>query len=484
MKGEDRRKKIIEYLENEREPVSGKRLASLFNVSRQVIVQDIALLRAERYEISSTNNGYLLSKKKSAVRVFKVNHSDEAVADELKLITDLGGLVQDVFVYHKVYGTVRADLNIGSRVDIEHFLSDIKSGKSSLLKNVTAGYHYHTVSANSEALLDIIQEKLKERGYLASLQDFEPVEFRKKKKGSRKKKVRILGTGVATMDIYPEKKRMYPGGNEYNVVCNAALLNAEAGFLGVFGNDMAGNLLKETLKELRVDTSKCRDENGSSGYSIVILKEDGDRIFLDWNKEGVTDLYPVQFTPEETEYVKSFDVITMGRVADVTPETIKRLHEEEKIEICYDFHSAFTDEDIEKIAPHVKYGFFSCSHLKEPEIRRVLKKAADLGCSIAVGTRGCDPIIAYDGESYYVHKVEKVDATDALGAGDSFIGAFLVDFISGRNEGQQREEGIKHALEAAAAHAATVVVKEGSVGIGYDYDPPSFEEVINKDKTW
>jgi hypothetical protein len=90
---------------------------------------------------------------------------------------DCGGIVEDVFVYHKVYGILRAEMNIRSRLDVQHFVDDIKSGKSSLLKNVTSGYHYHTVYAPSEQLLDVIQQRLKERGFLAQLKDYEPVEF-------------------------------------------------------------------------------------------------------------------------------------------------------------------------------------------------------------------------------------------------------------------------------------------------------------------
>lgn len=294
-------------------------------------------------------------------------------------------------------------------------------------------------------------------------------------------KVRILGCGVATMDIYPDKHRMYPGGNEYNVACNAALLGAQAGFLGVFGDDKAGEILEDTLEYLKVDTSMCHHEIGSSGYSLVKLKDDGDRIFLDWNQKGVTDLHPIQFTEEELEYIRTYDVMTLGRVADVSDEMIKRLHERDGISICYDFHAAFTDADIEAIAPHIKYGFFSCSHLDEEEIQRILKKAVDLGCDIAIGTQGCDPIYAYDGDCYFIHEVHKIDAIDALGAGDSFIGAFLTDYLSVDEEDDLKgpQEKIEHALFVAAEHAATVVVKEGSVGIGYDYDPPVFEDIIH-----
>ena len=94
----------------------------------------------------------------------------------------MGGQVKDVFVYHKVYGVVKADMNIKSRMDIKEYMDDIASGKSSLLKNVTSGYHYHTIVAENEEILDMIQEKLQELGFLAKLQDYEPVNFWEEKK--------------------------------------------------------------------------------------------------------------------------------------------------------------------------------------------------------------------------------------------------------------------------------------------------------------
>ena len=96
---------------------------------------------------------------------------------ELTTIVDLGGTIVDVFVYHKVYGVLRADMNIKSRMDIRRYMEEIATGKSSLLKNVTSGYHYHTIRAESKEILDIIQEKLQKAGFLAKLQDYEPVDF-------------------------------------------------------------------------------------------------------------------------------------------------------------------------------------------------------------------------------------------------------------------------------------------------------------------
>ena len=176
MSGEERRGKIIQALKNSDKAVSATTLAKEFDVSRQVIVQDVALLRANGKNIFSTNRGYLIQDEETT-RVFKVQHEDDEVEKELTTIVDLGGTVEDVFVYHKVYGVLRAEMNIKSRMDIRNYMEEIRSGKSSLLKNVTSGYHYHTVRAERVEILDMIQEELQKKGLLAKLQDYEPVDF-------------------------------------------------------------------------------------------------------------------------------------------------------------------------------------------------------------------------------------------------------------------------------------------------------------------
>ena len=115
MNGEERRNQIFQILSGSSQPVSGAALAKQFQVSRQVIVQDIALLRANGAEIFSASRGYLIPKeKKAASRILKVFHTDAETEEELNLVVDSGGKVQDVFIYHKAYGVVRADMNIRS----------------------------------------------------------------------------------------------------------------------------------------------------------------------------------------------------------------------------------------------------------------------------------------------------------------------------------------------------------------------------------
>ena len=130
--------------------------------------------------MTATNRGYITGNNKETTRVFKVIHTDQQVEEELNLFVDLGATVIDVFVYHKVYGVVKAEMNIKSRRDVKIYMEQLAAGKSSLLKNVTSGYHYHTVTAESEKVLDYIQEELRRKGFLAKLQDYEPVDFWKK----------------------------------------------------------------------------------------------------------------------------------------------------------------------------------------------------------------------------------------------------------------------------------------------------------------
>ena len=181
MNGTERRAKILELLRAASSPLSGSALARSLGVSRQVIVQDMALLRARTdLEILSTYQGYLLLQPQEPCRrVFKVRHSSERTQEELQEIVDLGGRGEDVFVYHRVYGVVRGTLNIGSRKDVSDFMSRLAESASAPLMRITGDYHYHTVSAETPQVLDQIQERLQALGFLAPLTDYEPAELRR-----------------------------------------------------------------------------------------------------------------------------------------------------------------------------------------------------------------------------------------------------------------------------------------------------------------
>ena len=136
MEGDSRRDKIIAMLNQAPEPLSGAALAKQLKVSRQVIVQDIALLRAYDKNILSTNKGYILYQPETKAvykRTVSVMHTDGQMQDELYAIVDCGAHVLDVVVEHEVYGQITADLFLRSRTDVDEFIEKIAKDRKSVV---------------------------------------------------------------------------------------------------------------------------------------------------------------------------------------------------------------------------------------------------------------------------------------------------------------------------------------------------------------
>ena len=188
-KSEARRASLLDALRSADAPVSGGQLANTLNVSRQIIVQDIALLREAGANIVATTKGYVLAdaaqnatqtmtqnaaeqpamRLDEPARTFKLHHEVEQTRDELQTIIALGGRVHNVSISHRAYGRITAPLEIADQADIERFINDIESGKSSPLSTATSGYHYHLVSAPSDEALEAIGRALADKGFLAPL---------------------------------------------------------------------------------------------------------------------------------------------------------------------------------------------------------------------------------------------------------------------------------------------------------------------------
>ena len=168
-----RRTEILKLLQQEEKPVAARAMASQFGVSRQVIVQDMAVIRAATPGILSTTRGYVIQQDSSCVREFKVRHESDQTAEEMNLIVDCGGRVKNISISHRVYGRVTAEMDIRSRQDVNEFVQAINSSHSSVLSIATYGYHYHLIEGSSQARLDLIGEQLKKAGFLAPLQPWE-----------------------------------------------------------------------------------------------------------------------------------------------------------------------------------------------------------------------------------------------------------------------------------------------------------------------
>lgn len=171
MKGEERRTKIVSLLESKENSISGRELAALFHVSRQVIVQDIALLRAQKVPILSTPEGYLFEKKREAFQFsfLSTHNSVEEMKEELEIIVDFGGKLLSIEIEHEVYGLITASLLLQNRFDIAMFLEKLESTKSKPLSFLTDGLHSHTVEVSSLLQKEQILKKLQEKHFLSQI---------------------------------------------------------------------------------------------------------------------------------------------------------------------------------------------------------------------------------------------------------------------------------------------------------------------------
>ncbi|MDA8346162.1 MAG: transcription repressor NadR [Thermaerobacter sp.] len=162
-----RRQQLLHALETAKEPLSGTYLADLFGVSRQVIVQDVALLRAEGHSIESTMRGYRIARPSLGVRdAFGVRHGPEATELELGTLVDLGIAVIDVVVYHPIYGELHGGLDLRSRRDVAQFMERLREERTMLLSALTHGAHVHTVEARDRETLSAGRSALRELGML------------------------------------------------------------------------------------------------------------------------------------------------------------------------------------------------------------------------------------------------------------------------------------------------------------------------------
>lgn len=167
MDANSRREAILSKLQNTGGPVSAAALAAEFSVSRQVIVGDIALLRAAGHNITATPRGYFFSEPvRGIIRKIACNHTAEQMRSELEIMVDNGCIVKDVIVEHAVYGEITAALSISSRFDVAEFIRKTEEAGAQPLSRLTGGVHLHTLVCPDDAAFNRVCKTLESVGIL------------------------------------------------------------------------------------------------------------------------------------------------------------------------------------------------------------------------------------------------------------------------------------------------------------------------------
>lgn len=169
MNSKERRYFILAKLMSYNEPQKGHNLSTEIGVTRQIIVKDIAILRAEGKNIIATPEGYLIPKNQrpKVKKILATSHDTDRIEEELQIIVKYGGVIEDVIVEHPVYGEIRGMLMIKTLNDIQNFMIRFKNEKAEPLSKLTGGIHLHTIEADSEDIINKITSELNEKKFLA-----------------------------------------------------------------------------------------------------------------------------------------------------------------------------------------------------------------------------------------------------------------------------------------------------------------------------
>lgn len=161
----DRKAAIIEAIRTSETPVSASALARKLHVSRQIIVGDIALIRASGTQIIATPRGYVWERSNAgSERKIAVLHAPQQMREELYTIVDQGAEVVDVIVEHPTYGQLVGQLQLSSRYDVDQFIDRMQGNEP--LSQLTHGVHLHTIRCRDAAVFERVENALRKKGLL------------------------------------------------------------------------------------------------------------------------------------------------------------------------------------------------------------------------------------------------------------------------------------------------------------------------------
>lgn len=292
--------------------------------------------------------------------------------------------------------------------------------------------------------------------------------------------IRVLGVGDNVCDKYLHTSTIYPGGNALNIAVFAKMLGAEAAYLGTFGDDEVGRHVYSVVRELGVDVSHCRLEEGENGCARVQLV-DGDRVFLEGNHGGISRVKPPVLTKIDEEYIAGYDLIHTSIHSFMEAELPKM--RQAAAFISMDFSDRYDEAYLRQCCPYIDCAEISCGNMPEDEIRRVMGQIMEFGCRhMVIATRGSKgAYVMVDGKAYEQSPC-LVKAKDTMGAGDSFIASFLVNYLDGIQTAVDFGEGsgsrgivtaedykdilIQVSLYRAAVFSSGQCKRDGSFGFG------------------
>jgi len=262
--------------------------------------------------------------------------------------------------------------------------------------------------------------------------------------------MKLIGIGDNVVDRYLGLGMMYPGGNAVNTAVFASRLGASAAYMGVLGNDEAGQLVLRSLQHEGVNTEYITVGEGPNAYAEVALV-DRDRVFTGSDR-GVSYF---ELNADQLYAIANYDVAHTAYSGPFA-ESVAELAAVTRV--SYDFGGRFTRESAWPLLPHLHLATFSASELSHEETEVLVADAVSAGATTALATRGGQGAVLGTAAGIWFQPATDVVVRDTLGAGDAFIASVLVGLLSNR--------GVEQTLASASAHASQVCLEYGAFGHG------------------
>ncbi len=255
------------------------------------------------------------------------------------------------------------------------------------------------------------------------------------------KEIRIVGVGDNCIDYYEQTNEAYPGGNPVNVAVYFKRLGGESSYVGAVGTDEYGNLLIQSLKEKKVDTSHVHVVEGDTAVTHVNMV-DGERVLGDYD-EGVMESFVLN--QDDFLYIATHDLVVSALWGRVEKEFshFKKMG----LRTAFDFATQLEGEVVDAAIQSTDYAFFSVEDLSEDQIREFMKKMFLYGPELVIVTMGENGSMVYDGNKFYRFRIIACDVVDTLGAGDSYIAGFLYGILNGQSIEESMELGARNSAK-------------------------------------
>lgn len=299
--------------------------------------------------------------------------------------------------------------------------------------------------------------------------------------------------GRNNVDVYLKYNMVYPGGNCSNVAAHFAKFGYGAALVTVVGQDVLGRLQLKSLEKLGVDVSGSRMEKGQTAWCFI-LHEKENRKFVK-SDLSIFRTYPLMRADVEHVREKKYDSIyTSVCIESAFAEGVFESLKEYGLPICCDFADGWQEEELYEACGFIQYPYLSCEKCSLEETMNVLKGCVEHGAALALGTRGMEGSVVYDGRAFYHQKAYPISAVDTLGAGDSFLARFSMCYFEGLKQlkmikiaGEKETERIleqargaliRYSLDMAALYAAHVCNDYGGFGMGIPYETSMTGEAV------